>query len=79
MWASLLELGSRRALDQLLHIYTYGPWHETDSKIWFSSFHTYDYVRHFVSTCTRILGVEASPAGIEYQGRLTRVALVCAR
>ncbi|KAL8087902.1 hypothetical protein AgCh_037880 [Apium graveolens] len=38
-------------------------------------FHTVEYVRHFVSTCTRILGVEASLAGIEYQGRLTRVAV----
>ena len=25
-------------------------------------FHTYDYARHFVSACTRILGLEASRA-----------------
>lgn len=43
-----------------------------------SSFHTFDYARHFISTCTRILGVEGSPEGIEYQGRFTRVAVVCA-
>lgn len=79
MWVFLLELGSRSALDQLLHTFTYWPWHETDSKIWFFSFHTFDNKRHFVSTCTRIFGVEASPAGIEYQGRLTRVVVVCAR
>jgi trehalose-6-phosphate synthase len=24
-------------------------------------FHTYDYARHFVSACTRILGLEARP------------------
>ncbi|KAA3467810.1 alpha,alpha-trehalose-phosphate synthase [UDP-forming] 1-like [Gossypium australe] len=39
-----------------------------------SSFHTYDYARHFVSACTRILGIEGTPEGVEDQGRLTRVA-----
>ncbi|XP_031494237.1 alpha,alpha-trehalose-phosphate synthase [UDP-forming] 1-like [Nymphaea colorata] len=37
-------------------------------------FHTYDYARHFVSACTRILGLEGMPEGVEDQGRLTRVA-----
>ncbi|KAK3198524.1 hypothetical protein Dsin_021939 [Dipteronia sinensis] len=37
-------------------------------------FHTYDYARHFVSACTRILGYEGTPDGVENQGRLTRVA-----
>ncbi|CAM6105282.1 unnamed protein product [Calypogeia fissa] len=37
-------------------------------------FHTYDYARHFVSACTRILGVEGTPEGVEDQGKLTRVA-----
>ncbi|KAK7257131.1 hypothetical protein RIF29_30873 [Crotalaria pallida] len=37
-------------------------------------FHTYDYARHFVSACTRILGLEGTPDGVEYQGKLTRVA-----
>ncbi|CAA0815895.1 Alpha-alpha-trehalose-phosphate synthase [Striga hermonthica] len=37
-------------------------------------FHIYDYARHFVSACTRILGVEAVPEGVEDQGRTTRVA-----
>ncbi|KAI3680862.1 hypothetical protein L6452_35639 [Arctium lappa] len=37
-------------------------------------FHTYDYARHFVSACTRILGLEGTPDGVEDQGRLTRVA-----
>ncbi|WCJ32331.1 Alpha alpha-trehalose-phosphate synthase [UDP-forming] 1 [Euphorbia peplus] len=37
-------------------------------------FHTYDYARHFVSACTRILGLEGTPEGVENQGRLTRVA-----
>ncbi|CAN6443576.1 unnamed protein product [Victoria cruziana] len=37
-------------------------------------FHTYDYARHFVSACTRILGLEGTPQGVEDQGKLTRVA-----
>ncbi|KAL1560390.1 Trehalose-6-P synthase/phosphatase complex synthase subunit [Salvia divinorum] len=37
-------------------------------------FHTYDYARHFVSACTRILGLEGTPDGVEDQGKLTRVA-----
>ncbi|KAL9160368.1 hypothetical protein ABFS82_08G194400 [Erythranthe guttata] len=37
-------------------------------------FHTYDYARHFVSACTRILGLEGTPDGVEDQERLTRVA-----
>ncbi|CAM5999061.1 unnamed protein product [Sphagnum balticum] len=38
------------------------------------SFHTYDYARHFVSACTRILGLEGTPDGVEDHGKLTRVA-----
>ena len=45
--------------------------------ILFSRFHTYDYARQFVSACTRILGLEGTPKGVEDQGRLTRVAAVC--
>ncbi|PWA79591.1 hypothetical protein CTI12_AA205490 [Artemisia annua] len=37
------------------------------------SFHTYDYARHFVSACTRILGLDGTPDGVEDQGKLTRV------
>jgi trehalose-6-phosphate synthase len=40
-------------------------------------YHTYDYARHFVSACTRILGLEGTPEGVEDQGKLTRVAAVC--
>ncbi|KAL8108327.1 hypothetical protein AgCh_024691 [Apium graveolens] len=35
---------------------------------------TYDYARHFVSACTRILGLEGTPEGVEDQGKITRVA-----
>jgi trehalose 6-phosphate synthase/phosphatase len=37
-------------------------------------FHTYDYARHFISSCTRILGLEGTPEGVEDNGQLTRVA-----
>lgn len=37
-------------------------------------FHTYDYVRHFISSCTRVLGLEGNPYGVEENGALTRVA-----
>lgn len=40
------------------------------------SFHTYDFVSHFVSTCTRILGVEGTHEGIVDHGKVTRVAVV---
>ncbi|XP_010480504.1 PREDICTED: probable alpha,alpha-trehalose-phosphate synthase [UDP-forming] 2 [Camelina sativa] len=38
-------------------------------------FHTYDFARHFIRTCTRILGVEATHEGVVDQGRVTRVAV----
>ena len=37
-------------------------------------FHTYDYARHFISSCTRILGLEGTPEGVEDNGAITRVA-----
>lgn len=36
-------------------------------------FHTYDYARHFLSSCSRILGVNTSPNGAEYNGRFVTV------
>ena len=36
-------------------------------------FHTFDYCRHFVSSCTRILGYEGTPDGVEDNGSITRV------
>ena len=36
-------------------------------------FHTYDYARHFLSSCTRILGLHTSPNGVEYLGNLVSV------
>lgn len=36
-------------------------------------FHTYDYARHFLSSCSRILGVNTLPNGAELDGRFVTV------
>lgn len=36
-------------------------------------FHTYDYARHFLSSCTRILGLPTVPNGVEFEGRMAHV------
>ncbi|KAI9592158.1 glycosyltransferase family 20-domain-containing protein [Syncephalis fuscata] len=36
-------------------------------------FHTYDYARHFLSSCTRILGLSTLPNGVEYEGRTVHI------
>ncbi|KAL9939381.1 hypothetical protein V8E36_002194 [Tilletia maclaganii] len=36
-------------------------------------FHTYDYARHFLSSCTRILGLTTMPNGLEFEGRYVHV------
>ncbi|KAG1875259.1 glycosyl transferase, partial [Suillus tomentosus] len=33
-------------------------------------FHTYDYVRHFLSSCTHMLDLPTMPNGVEFEGRL---------
>jgi trehalose 6-phosphate synthase/phosphatase len=38
-------------------------------------FHTYDYARHFLSVCTRIIGLEASPKGVMYKNRFAHVGI----
>jgi trehalose 6-phosphate synthase/phosphatase len=40
-------------------------------------FHTYDYARHFISSCTRILGLEGTPEGVEDNGRWAAAVYVC--
>lgn len=32
-------------------------------------FHTYDYARHFLSSCSRILGLHTMPNGAEFEGK----------
>ena len=36
-------------------------------------FHTYDYARHFLSSCSRILGLSTNPNGVEFQGKFVTV------
>ncbi|QDS78182.1 hypothetical protein FKW77_005455 [Venturia effusa] len=36
-------------------------------------FHTYDYARHFLSSCSRILGLATTPNGVEYKGKVVTV------
>ncbi|KAI1260260.1 glycosyltransferase family 20 protein [Xylariaceae sp. FL1019] len=36
-------------------------------------FHTYDYARHFLSSCARILETQTTPNGVEYQGKFVTV------
>ncbi|KAL9088060.1 MAG: hypothetical protein Q9165_006401 [Trypethelium subeluteriae] len=36
-------------------------------------FHTYDYARHFLSSCSRILGLPTTPNGVEFQNKIVTV------
>ncbi|KAI9772067.1 MAG: Trehalose-6-P synthase/phosphatase complex synthase subunit [Geoglossum simile] len=36
-------------------------------------FHTYDYARHFLSSCSRILGLPTTPTGVEFEGKVVSV------
>ena len=36
---------------------------------------TYSYARHFISSCTRVLGVESTPKGVEYRGSHVAVGI----
>ncbi|KAI9179323.1 hypothetical protein H9P43_005986 [Blastocladiella emersonii ATCC 22665] len=38
-------------------------------------FQTYSYCRHFVSCCTRVLGLESSPTGIDFHGHHVAVGI----
>lgn len=37
-------------------------------------FHTYDYARHFLSSCSRILETPTTPNGVEFKGKFVTVA-----
>jgi len=39
------------------------------------SFNHFDYVRHFLNSCTRILGLESFPSRIEHHGRLVSLSI----
>jgi trehalose-6-phosphate synthase len=39
-------------------------------------FQTYDYARHFLSSCTRILGLSTMPNGVQFEGRTAHVGSI---
>lgn len=39
------------------------------------AFQTYNYARHFLSNCTRILGYEYTPSGLEANGNLVSIGI----
>jgi trehalose 6-phosphate synthase len=39
-------------------------------------FHTYDYARHFLSACNRVLNLSTMPNSVEYKGRTVNVATI---
>lgn len=38
-------------------------------------FQTYSHARHFISSCTRVLGCESTPTGIEFHGFTVRISI----
>jgi trehalose 6-phosphate synthase/phosphatase len=38
-------------------------------------FQTYSHARHFISACTRVLGCESTPLGVEYNGVHTNISI----
>ncbi|KAM9956116.1 hypothetical protein ACTFIW_005972 [Dictyostelium discoideum] len=38
-------------------------------------FHTYDYARHFLKSCTRIVGLETAPNGVYFKDRFVQVGV----
>lgn len=39
------------------------------------SFQTYSYARHFLSSCTRVLGLESTPIGVDNHGSLVSIGV----
>ncbi|OZJ03390.1 hypothetical protein BZG36_04003 [Bifiguratus adelaidae] len=40
-----------------------------------AGFQTYAYSRHFISSCTRALGLESTPSGVDFHGHVVSVAV----
>ena len=39
-------------------------------------FHTYDYARHFLSACNRVLNLQTMPNAVQYKGRTVHVGTI---
>jgi trehalose 6-phosphate synthase/phosphatase len=38
-------------------------------------FQTYSYARHFISSCTRVLGLESTPKGVDFKGNIVSIGI----
>ena len=38
-------------------------------------FQTYAHARHFISSCTRVLGCESTPTGVDFHGFLASIGI----
>lgn len=36
-------------------------------------FHTFDYARHFISSCSKVLGISSTPNGVEFRGKIVNI------
>lgn len=41
-------------------------------------FQTYSHARHFISSCTRVLGLESSPRGVDFHGHVVELGIFSA-
>jgi trehalose 6-phosphate synthase/phosphatase len=41
-------------------------------------FQTYSHARHFISSCTRVLGLESSPKGVDFHGHVVQIGIFSA-
>lgn len=41
-------------------------------------FQTYSHARHFISSCTRVLGIESSPRGVDFHGHVVQIGIFSA-
>lgn len=41
-------------------------------------FQTYSHARHFISSCTRVLGLESSPGGVDFHGHVVQIGIFSA-
>jgi hypothetical protein len=39
-------------------------------------FHTYDYARHFLSACNRVLNLPTMPNAVQYKGRTVNIGTI---
>ncbi len=74
-WARVFSIGQRQTRSPVTYNGTY-----TSSASPTPGFHTYDYARHFLSACGRVLEVDTTPRGLEYASHFMSLGMrICAR